>query len=1781
MRTVKKERHADFTGNRSGLLWKKITLGAFLAALLAALLLLSACGEQEPGAGTAASSQNAEASSEETPSVDPGPVKSVKDMVLYWNVDRDEYAFKSEAGLSSRPIDKEDGMYHFLFATTEDRQVNRRTASAPLKNRMDEARLMTLTFDEKGVIVDFESAETATGGYYANGFYVESYENGILRTRSASDLKGEIAEIEITPDLVVYDCSGKGIVVGERAKEEAFVHFARVLGVKDFDGSLAYLYIIDRPVEYKLYWNVTRRYDSAIMASTRQPNEDGLYEFELSVEGESGLYYCKDREVVNEMDKAWPKVFGLEFDADGLITKYIPGPNAANATKVSSWHTVMELGKDETGKTVITTESKVASAGDFGQVKTWTLDPNCKFFDTTGATGEVGCKTEVKVGDLVFLYREKTGLINFIYVVGNREYEPEIAEHHSCRECGKDVTWYKWDNPRLLPTKDGHYFLATDVTVDQQNVASNQHVVLCLNGHTVTGTGNRVYSLHYEGASLDVMDCQNTGKIDAGKEGDYGTTQGSCVWVRYGRFRLYSGTLDASKVTTNGSGAAVAVDNDTTFEMYGGKIIGGKAAYGGALRISGKGNFIMASGTIQGGTSEKRKEAGAIDVNGGKGRITMTGGSITDGIYIKAREEVTLGNALYVSGEKGLFLAGGQKVKLPSAMSGRVTVTLEDGAGFVTENYVSGAEKNFVSADPKYSVYLMSGKVALNEAKPHAHCVCGGKVTVEGHVHANETWFPWTATDKLPTTEGNYYLTKNVKLTAAQQLKKDQNVVLCLNGHTVTGDSVRLYTTFSEGSNLTISDCTGKGVIRPTGTYAVQGQAIWVRYGIFTLYSGTIDGSQTSGSKYGPIHSEQAGTIILNGGTVKGGSATTNGGSIYSVGKVVMNGGTVTGGKALSGQGGNLCITGNAASFEMNGGTIANGEAKIGGNLTIGSNAVVTINGGEIKNGAATRVDGSGGHGGNLYLSSGVLTVNGGTVKDGTVTNLGGTNLSANHHAGVINLNGGTVEGGIYLWNEEGIQLNVTGGTITSDRQNAIAVAKGEVAVSGDPVVSNLYLASGKTVSIGAMKEGAEVKVTLADGEGVLANNVSTDVSAYFKSTVEGTPVTYDAASKTLYLGDAPHTHCICGGTGIAYAGHACNAAQVWKKWTNTTTLPKESGYYYLANDVTLSLNTSPAVGASVYLCLNGHSVTQGAEGARIVQLNANGDKDPKKYVITNCGSRESAKITGKWVGEYATQGGIFWIHDNAANAIELYNVTVDGTANVAKETGSVISLTTGSLKAFNVTVLGGQSLTATNGGGSVYLRNSSIEFYACALTGGKALSAQGGVLFAGENSTVTIVDSAISGGEAKIGGNLATMAGTVNVINSTISGGTATRVDGSGGHGGNVYISSSRFEMTGGSITGGRITNLGGENISLNHVKGVGILHNVTVDGGIYVWNQDGSMTVDGGSVLQGSSSVPAVKIMTGSLTVTGAPKIDRVFFGTGKTVTVGALTAGADIRVELQDRTGTLATGVTANVSGYFRDALGETVSYAAEEQRLVVGHYHCVCGNVVSHAHAAVSWTRWDSTNSLPNTAGYYYLANDVTVTTNMGPAAGATVYLCLNGHTISQATAGKRIIQLNGNASSGAKKYVITNCGSRESGRIVGNWSGSTASQGGTLWSTDNDGNGFELYNLTLDGTANTASGAGGVINMTKGNLTAYSITILGGTTTTGATGGGCLSVSGGTSAIYNSVISGGTATRGYGGNVYVNGGSLLLQNTTVEGGTAALGGNDIYETTSGLVTIVTN
>ena len=70
------------------------------------------------------------------------------------------------------------------------------------------------------------------------------------------------------------------------------------------------------------------------------------------------------------------------------------------------------------------------------------------------------------------------------------------------------------------------------------------------------------------------------------------------------------------------------------------------------------------------------------------------------------------------------------------------------------------------------------------------------------------------------------------------------------------------------------------------------------------------------------------------------------------------------------------------------------------------------------------------------------------------------------------------------------------------------------------------------------------------------------------------------------------------------------------------------------------------------------------------------------------------------------------------------------------------------------------------------------------------------------------------------------------------------------------------------------------------------------------------------------------------------------------------------------------------------------------------LWVEHGHCVCGGDADFdghtSHTAVEWTAWDKTDSLPTTAGNYYLKNDILIDGQF--EINESVNICLNGKKI---------------------------------------------------------------------------------------------------------------------------------------------------------------------------------
>ena len=194
----------------------------------------------------------------------------------------------------------------------------------------------------------------------------------------------------------------------------------------------------------------------------------------------------------------------------------------------------------------------------------------------------------------------------------------------------------------------------------------------------------------------------------------------------------------------------------------------------------------------------------------------------------------------------------------------------------------------------------------------------------------------------------------------------------------------------------------------------------------------------------------------------------------------------------------------------------------------------------------------------------------------------------------------------------------------------------------------------------------------------------------------------------------------------------------------------------------------------------------------------------------------------------------------------------------------------------------------------------------------------------------------------------------------------------------------------------------------------------------------------------------------------------------------------------------------------------------------------HKHCVCGathkDVGDHtSETEITFTAWTKTDSLPDTAGNYYLENDVVISAPtkdedsryVGWQVPDDVVLCLNGHSITMT--GRE--QCNAIFISRDKKFTLTDCkntgkvthadkedGKKYTGSAIGVNGGTFKMYGGSItendatsdnsWDGRNCGGGvylgagnFKMYGGSITNN-HSASEGGGVYISTPGDCDFY-------------------------------------------------------------------------------------
>ena len=335
-------------------------------------------------------------------------------------------------------------------------------------------------------------------------------------------------------------------------------------------------------------------------------------------------------------------------------------------------------------------------------------------------------------------------------------------------------------------------------------------------------------------------------------------------------------------------------------------------------------------------------------------------------------------------------------------------------------------------------------------------------------------------------------------------------------------------------------------------------------------------------------------------------------------------------------------------------------------------------------------------NGGGVFVSGGTFNMNDGTISGNTVTESGG---GVYVNDGNFTMKGGTIGG-------------TTANTATQNG-GGVYVFDGTFSVSGSSLTitgntaHNVYLASGKTISIGDggltggtigvtaadMKAGGAAQITDIDVTGA-ANIFTSDISPY---SIEETIATTDGGI-AVFLSDTEVFYQETDASARS-AGTFADAVSEANTWTSggTITLMKNID----GNNAVFGTDgvSTPIIfrGGTCTLDLNGHAINR--------ELSSETD-DGQVVVISSNGN--------------------LTIKDSSA-------INSDGTGGIGKITGGYDS---------------GNGQNYGDGGGGIYVEDGSLTLESGSITGNKTLKNGGGV-YVGSGCAFTMKGGSITGNTA------------------------------------------------------------------------------------------------------------------------------------------------------------------------------------------------------------------------------------------------------------------------------------------------------------------------------------------------------------------------------------------------------------------------------------------------
>ena len=1514
---------------------------------------------------------------------------------IYVNVDRSSYF-----GTEMLRYANDDGTYSMQLAT-DGEQLRVTVKDAETMRHIDSREIMGLSFDENGIVDAVVEIEDFTGGYAVKNVFAKAVNGYEVLCNGATDYNGYEKTITLNENTQVYQGCGAGVLTGTPTTVKADDELTAIL---DKQGNISHVFVLPYQEPGDIYWNITRMYDSTAAMTTREPDATGVYVYEMSLNGEPVTVKTRDMAMANALDKEAAKSYGLRFDENGYVSEIILAKNEVFGSYFASWHHITEV----SGNTVTTL--KIANGSDKGTSQTGILSRDCKIFDVSGASGPVGIQVDsVQEGDQIHGLKDCRGQICYIFII-NRPVSDSLMYWNVNRNYNSTTK-----QTGRTPDKDGWYHILLTANGEQMtyktqdkslvttiDARADKHFGLKLDGDVITAvytpsqvTGGTFFASWYD--VQEFTDRSVTAKRTIG-----GTSQGKVVSAPiaadckiYNVSDIYQSHVGEETTLQIGDRihGEMDVKGNLKYIYVVNRLVGGdlywnvNRMWDGTNKVStrkpnadGVYEILLAFGARQEVfyttdpkivhkiDAQADKHFG-LEVHSGN-RITKfySSSSVTGGTYFASWYDVIKLGPEGISAQRTIGGANqGKVVSAPIAENCKIYNVSSQYVDFVGEpTTINIGDRIHGETDYKGElvyIYVVEKNVTFSNTK-HT-CT---------HVTEDVQWKEWNGVGGFKES-GYYVLNRDVTVRGNRKVEDGLNVVLCLNGHTVSGNVALL----TAGYNSTLTICDHKnedGSWAGTMTTGFTGTAGGVFYGYdgstINIYGGNYYHTATCKmAGIGGIGNKGAGaTLNIYDGLFSGGSTTGNGGNFYIFAGATMNlyGGIIENGTSAA-YGGNIVLDGNA-TFNMYGGTVRNGTATTnGGNLDLRKNtSTANLLGGSIEGGCAAHggsintqgavnmsgglvtggyTTGTGGEGGNVRIGgSGVFTMTEGSVenggvkdgavvtkkggnfqifgtlnlKDGTIAGGQATNNGGNISTwgGKVNISGGTVKNGVSPTNggnlmvDNGCVLTMTGGsvtggsaklgggiyvnngttavfdnvTITGNKKSDVGVdvyitTKTAVTLNGKLEIGNLFANSG-IMELGpdGLDDSSAIglyKVTA----GPILNTPDEKDAGCFQLLKGNYQIVYENGQVSNVEPVPDHMHCLCGGNNSVHTG--CDTKQGWTAWESSTSLPTDSGWYYLTGDVDLSdgAHINLTRGVRQHICLNGFTIKgpkndtmwwvreylsisdcQGS-GRVIAQSTASGT-----MLHVFCNQKDSGPA-----GTFELYGGTLTATDKANGAAGILMVGNSGTnacyfnmyggkitgGQATKEGGAIHLNTTGSVMNMYGGEISGNS-SATNGGG-IYASKGTFNMYGGTVKDNTATT-NGGNIYVYSNGKGFIYDGLISGGSAAHGGSVNAQ-GAIIMEGGTITGGYTT---GSSGEGGNVRVGGSgTFTLKGGTVENGGVLNgttvtKKGGNIQVFGALVIegGIItggKSVTNGGNISMWG--GTLTMTGGTVQNGVCGV------------------------------------------------------------------------------------------------------------------------------------------------------------------------------------------------------------------------------------------------------------------------------------------------------------------------------------